>query len=86
MFILPSLSEGMPHTVLEAIACRKPVVATNVGGIPNLIKNYLVAPADSNDLANKIQLALNNSKLEKLPKEFLLDNVIDQIKINLHVP
>jgi glycosyltransferase involved in cell wall biosynthesis len=54
----PSLTEGMPNAVLEAMALGTPVVATAVGGVPDMIQNQvsglLVPPADPTALASAI--------------------------------
>jgi len=58
VFILPSDWEGVPLTVLEAMAASKPVIATSVGGVPELVEDgvtgILVPPRDSKGLAQAI--------------------------------
>lgn len=60
--INPSLSEGLPNIVLEAMAVRTPVIATAVGGVPDLIEDgktgFLVPPDDAGKLAIAIENAI----------------------------
>lgn len=66
LFVLPSTSEGLPLTLLEAQAAGLPIVATNVGGIPEVVKNgengILVPPRKPQLLANAIINALGDKK------------------------
>jgi len=66
LYVLSSLNEGIPIAVLEAMSSGVPVVATSVGGVPEVIKdkvNGLLAPPQNPDaLAKSILEALNNSK------------------------
>ncbi|MAG50810.1 hypothetical protein CL621_04200 [archaeon] len=81
LFVLPSLSEGTPHTILEALACKIPIVASNVGEIPNLInQDYLVEPKNVEDLKDKILLALKEKYICNLDKKYLIENVAKKIE------
>lgn len=71
LFVLPSLSEGSPNVLLESMAARVPIVATKVGGVPELVKDgesaILVPPADSESLKNAIiELLTNRSRAIQL--------------------
>jgi glycosyltransferase involved in cell wall biosynthesis len=73
IFVLPSLSEGIPVAVMEAMAMRLPVIATNITGLPEIIENgvngYLVPPKDPEALAEKIiELYKNPGLREKFGK------------------
>ena len=81
IFVLPSLNEGMPDSMFEAMACGKPFVGTSVGGIPEVINDevgYLAEPGNSDDLSDKIINALNNkwdyNKITKMSRKFTLKN------------
>lgn len=68
VFCLPSYSEGAPDVVIEAISCGRPVVATNVGGIPELVNSkcgILISPKDSGRLAGALSEALDRAWDEK---------------------
>lgn len=61
---LPSYMEGCPNVVLEALACGRPVVATKVGGIPEILSpacGELVPPQDARALAQALASVLDRS-------------------------
>lgn len=69
IFVLPSLKEGLPYTILEAMNAGVPVVASSVGGIPDLIEHekggFLTTPKSSASLAENLKKLIENEKLRK---------------------
>lgn len=65
LYVLPSLEESLPLTILEAMAAGLPMVATNVGGIPECVQadvtGTLVDPGDSQALARAVIALLGDS-------------------------
>jgi len=84
LFILPTMTEGLPRVILEAMATGLPCIATNVGGIPELLSEHaLVEPQNEKSLKARIlNFASENSILEVESNrnyyrslEFSLDNI-----------
>lgn len=88
-FILPSLYEGHPKTLIEAMACGLPVIASDVPGINNLIQHgvtgYLCG-TDSDSIRNAILTVMNDLELQKqlgqnareyVQKHFSLDRIVE---------
>ena len=74
VYVLPSYVEGMPLSVMEAMACGKPVIVTNVGEIPVLVKQgingLVIPPGDHQMLADSILYLYNNHELSsRMSKE-----------------
>ncbi len=69
IFVYPSLHEGFGRSIMEAMAMERVVVATRVGGIPDLIKDgengFLVEPHNPEMLAEKIKELMENKKLRE---------------------
>lgn len=70
IFILTSLSEGMPSVILEAMGCGLPVIASNVGGNNEIVhegeNGFLINGDNLHTLAEKIALLINDTQLRKM--------------------
>jgi len=89
ILVLPSLSESFGIVNLEAMSCGLPIIATNVGGIPEIVENningLLVNPKNANQIAEKIlemlenrrkmQIISNNNKAKA--KKFSWEHIVD---------
>ncbi|MBS3764670.1 MAG: glycosyltransferase [Planctomycetes bacterium] len=92
VFVLPSLYEGMPNVIMEAMALKKPIVATSVDGVNELLADgktgFLVPPADSTALAKAIERLLRDEDLAcrlgraaaKGVQKYSFENVIPQFE------
>lgn len=80
--ILPSLTEGFPKCILEAMACGLPAVASNVGDVADLVHDgstgFLIDQGNFNMLADKINLLLNDentrSRMARNARQMISDN------------
>lgn len=67
VFVLPSYNEGLPMAILEAMGWGLPIIATPVGGIPDLVisqqNGLLVAPGNIQELSQAIQLLIEDENL-----------------------
>lgn len=86
LFVLPSLFEGMPNAVMEAMALEKAVIATDVNGVNELVVNrktgIIIPPKDSKKLAEEIDTLIDNiALLDAYGKEG-----IKRVKENFTIP
>jgi L-malate glycosyltransferase len=67
--VFPSLKEGFPYAILEASLAELPIIATTVGGIPDILMNgkqaFLVPPKDSRALAEAIKKFIQSDELRE---------------------
>jgi glycosyltransferase involved in cell wall biosynthesis len=68
VFVMPSFTEGTPNSIVEAMACGKPIIASEVGGIPDMIggdSGILVPPGDMRALAEAMLRLAQDAELRR---------------------
>jgi len=93
VFVLTSRTESFPNAILEAMAARLPVVATNVGGIPEVVQDgetgFLVAPGEAAEIAKRtIELlrdedarrAMGNRALERVREQYSVERISGKLQ------
>jgi glycosyltransferase involved in cell wall biosynthesis len=87
VLVLPSHDEGFPRAVLEAMALRKPIVATAVGGVPEAITNeeqgLLIPARDSASLTQAITRLVNDSELRNALGSAALSRVARDFSVDV---
>jgi glycosyltransferase involved in cell wall biosynthesis len=89
VFVFPTLEEAFPNAVMEAMAMRKPVVATGVGGVPDIVQDgqtgYLVPPENPGAIAEKVIALLKDKKLREemgiKGRKFVEENASQQMMV-----
>ncbi|MCC6259370.1 MAG: glycosyltransferase family 4 protein, partial [Anaerolineales bacterium] len=91
VFVHPSLRDGMPNAVLEALACGKTVIATPVGGVTDVIEDgkngHLINVNDTNALSQKIIEALNHNQatLQAFARETIINQFTPQKELHANL-
>lgn len=88
LFVLPSLNEGNPTVMFEALGCGKPFVGTRVGGIPEIITSedygLLVKPASVQDLADMLLKALtkewDSERIVAYARQYSWGNIVGNME------
>jgi len=92
--VLPSIArEGLGMAIIEGMCLAKPVIASNIGGIPELVENgvngYLIPPGDSDSLSEMLEILIKNRELcgrmgaegrKKFEKDFDADTMIKKVE------
>ena len=86
VFILPSYTEGFPNAVVEAMALKKPVIASAVGAIPEMLEGdcgILIEPRSADDIISALKKTLTDKELRERISSNAAEKVNKQYKIEI---
>jgi glycosyltransferase involved in cell wall biosynthesis len=85
VFVAPSMEENLANTVLESLSCGTPVVAFDIGGMPDMIEHeksgYLVEPFDTGQLARGIRWVVENRQRWQRLSEAARNSVVSSFTL-----
>ena len=92
VLVLPSINEGTPVSVIEALAAGRPAVATRVGGVPDVVRDgvdgFLVDPGDSDALASRLaelaadperRASMGAAGRARVVERYAVDRLVDDV-------
>lgn len=92
LFVIPSMQDNLPNTIVESMLCGTPVVGFNTGGIPEMIKHkvngYLAEYKSSDDLAVGMSWVLSSDSYEKMSAEtrdYALERFSSDRSVEMHL-
>jgi glycosyltransferase involved in cell wall biosynthesis len=89
LFVLPSYYEGLPMVILEALAAGLPVVATPVGGIPEVVRDeyngYLVPVGDTQLLADRLANLVGDAGLRKIMGQRSREIAVKELNVGTYI-
>src|SRR5579863_2932011 len=91
-FLIPSLEDNLPNTVMESLACGTPVIAFTTGGIPDMVKHeqngYLAEYRSSESFADSMEWIINHPDRERLQqqaRQTVMDNFSEEVISRKHI-
>jgi glycosyltransferase involved in cell wall biosynthesis len=91
-FLIPSLEDNLPYTVMESLACGTPVIAFNTGGIPDMVKHlhngYLAVYRSAESFTDGMEWIISHpdkGKLQRQARQTIMDNFSEDIISKKHI-
>jgi glycosyltransferase involved in cell wall biosynthesis len=91
-FLIPSLEDNLPYTVMESLSCGTPVITFTTGGIPDMVKHeyngYLAAYRSSENFTDGMEWIINHPdrlKLQQQARQGIMDHFSEEIVSKKHI-